>query len=887
MTKHDQTPESATTATAAEAAQDGTGSARGKARSLLSALGVGPKLYAAFGTIAATTVVAGALSLMAFDRTDEALHKLTHEAIPVITQSLRAARTGEQIAALAPALANVSTHEEQQQIGKVLAERLEGLEHQIAGLAEAQVQGAEDAARLEKDFIKTLARLDEEVASRLRLEGSRDRQVSASGQAHKALLEQLRPMIQKAGEQLIRAAEVATEKNRNGVTSLLDTEMEYLKAGLHIRSVGKELSLIVTELQLVEDPARLQPLRERFVAASESIQEALVTLPADEELQPLRDAAADLIAVGLATRNVFKLRRRELLASDELTARLMRKQGAESYRKTKELVAAFDSASEVVVDNASFNLVIGSETVADETAETVSKLIGNDVARVRSLLWALSDANLIAGLIRTAGNEPRIDGIAPIERNLALSGARMLSSLEGAGADETLLSLAAGLMALTEGEESVPLVRQKELEARARVVETLVETRASAGRLTAMVQGMVDQAEAASATSSAAAESVIQRNTMLLMAIVGISLVAAFLIGWLFVGRVIVAKLRDLETVMGRLTRGDLDCTVPKVRAEDELGRMSRAVEVFKQNALEMRRLEDEKQENERRAAEEKQRAMAQMADGFEAGVMGVVEDVASAANDMRGAAQDMSTVATQASTQADEVAEAARTATEHVQSVSTTAEQLAQAVKEVGRQVGSAATAADRAVSEAAQTDTTIGSLSEFAGRIGDIVDLISDIAEQTNLLALNATIEASRAGDAGKGFAVVAAEVKSLANQTADATIEIRKQADGIRDVSQEAVSAIKNIADKIQELHGINTTVSAAVEQQIASIDEISASSRDAAEGTRAVSGRITELSNASRQTGDASAGMLQNTDSLSGSSDNLKRAVSDFLTQVRAA
>ncbi len=96
-----------------------------------------------------------------------------------------------------------------------------------------------------------------------------------------------------------------------------------------------------------------------------------------------------------------------------------------------------------------------------------------------------------------------------------------------------------------------------------------------------------------------------------------------------------------------------------------------------------------------------------------------------------------------------------------------------------------------------------TIRQLAESSGRIGEVVDLISDIAEQTNLLALNATIEAARAGESGKGFAVVASEVKSLASQTGKATEEISAQVCDIQSVTQGAVAAIEGFGKMVEKM------------------------------------------------------------------------------------
>lgn len=181
-----------------------------------------------------------------------------------------------------------------------------------------------------------------------------------------------------------------------------------------------------------------------------------------------------------------------------------------------------------------------------------------------------------------------------------------------------------------------------------------------------------------------------------------------------------------------------------------------------------------------------------------------------------------------QAVSMAKEEASAAVAASEQnaqsAQTISAASEEMSISIREISEQVTRASRGATETSHHATQSEATVQNLVVMARKIAEVLGLIEDIAAQTNLLALNATIEAARAGDAGKGFSVVATEVKSLADETAKATIEISDQIKAIQAVTNNVADAFGQIRSQISMVNEAATTVAAAIEEQTAASQEI---------------------------------------------------------------
>jgi methyl-accepting chemotaxis protein len=374
-----------------------------------------------------------------------------------------------------------------------------------------------------------------------------------------------------------------------------------------------------------------------------------------------------------------------------------------------------------------------------------------------------------------------------------------------------------------------------------------------------------------------------EQSTRLLIVLAIVLTAGAGFVAAMLVARRIVGPISAMTAAMDALASGRQDTEIPARDYGNEVGRMARSVEVFRDSMLQAQRLATQQAESQQVQIARAER-LSGLVQSFERDVAGALGAVNSAVGTMEVTADSMQRSAETVNASAVAVSAGASEASSNVETVAAATEELNASIGEIGNQVAMSTSIAEQAVEEANRTTDIVTGLVTSTDEIGKVVTLIQEIANQTNLLALNATIEAARAGEAGRGFAVVASEVKNLAQQTARATEEISQQIGDVQGSTSTAVEAIRQISAIIKRSHEVSSAIAAAVEEQTAATREIARNVQEASSGTNEVSSNIAMVGTAARESNEAAQSVRRSASELAGQSAQLDLTVQDFLRAV---
>ena len=362
-------------------------------------------------------------------------------------------------------------------------------------------------------------------------------------------------------------------------------------------------------------------------------------------------------------------------------------------------------------------------------------------------------------------------------------------------------------------------------------------------------------------------------------------LITVFLLG-LALRHMLTRPLDNLTSGMLRLAEDDLSVEATGQDRRDEIGAMSRAIAIFKDNAVKRHKLERESADH-MQEQKERQRTIDALLSDFRAQIQQSLATVSTRAESMQVLAASLNSLSSETSTRARSADDASSQSAENVDVMATASTDMIASIAEISEQVGQTNELVSAASEEARETDAKVAGLANAAMQIGEVVSLIQDIAEQTNLLALNATIEAARAGEMGRGFAVVASEVKGLAAQTGKATEDIASRIEAIQASTTESVDAIRSIATKMGDISVYTEAMSEAIREQNASTHKISQNIQEAASGTRAIVADISGVAASTEETRTSASEVESASRTVAHVASDMRKVIDAFLDKVAAA
>ena len=568
-------------------------------------LGIGGKLLAAFGAIAALTVAATVIAWVLFANVRENLAIIAEDSLPEIAASFGIAEESAQISAVIPRLVAAGSASELATMRAEVRERLA----EITELAHAHAGHEQDSEVLVEALDEAvhalgarIEQLERAVQRSLAARQQREFLLDSLASDHIVFVDTVAPIIDDARDGMVASTRQSVADGTARIAGLVDESFEALRGVMQIQANINLITAILHQVAATGDERVLRDRRFAIVGPIADIRTQLTQVSGVEDGALFVDLTERILGFAVGEHSIFALRR-ATLGDDPAAAEAARRRLAVAIDELDTSHARFLELNRGMVDLVDERTLEAAANASKES-QAIVRITEKGILRLERLLFIHSDVNQLFGLLGEAGTAIYSEDIESFRIRFDLLRERLeqhLREYEAGEHDPAVRRTAVQVLSYGQGDRSVLTSRLEELEAEENAAAMLAESQRLAAELGRSAQGLVKEAETAGADAESRTIAALATGEYVLVAIAVASLAAALLIAWLYVYRRIVRRLTSLSDSMLAIADGDLETEIVFQGGNDEITDMRGALVVFRDDAHKRRQAEQAVRESEQR----------------------------------------------------------------------------------------------------------------------------------------------------------------------------------------------------------------------------------------------------------------------------------------------
>lgn len=905
-------------------------------------IGIKPKLLTAFGLILATTLMASGIALYAYTRFSDAMTEITQQRVPFMADSMELTRLGMQTSALVPLLSAAQTPELAGEYRLALHRNFEEIDKLLPTKDDSAAGNTDTSTtrQIVQQVQDQINQLSLGVTSKLETLQSLEETATSSNDKQVDINQKLRDIIDTATFDFVILAEDMFSTNSELIDTLLHTHIATIVSALQMESDGTKLIG-----ELTDSFEKYTPFaRRKSEAAAIAYLDSLLTRrPGIEESFSGELSTIDALISRLTelTQGESSIYKTQSGGTDTEQARALERELIELELQIVEQLSKILDTGYALVSASGGELSISvKDTLPSFMSEGVEGLVG--------LLELRADLNTLAGILAQVPQSPDASKLQPLADRYRAAHDAIIANLDAVSAQDgidEIRTLVTELFVLGNIDTGIFKLKKdvlQEITQVAAIAETLNLTQDTfVDRLAEQVQMSRTHVE----TAGSEVMSLIQSSRMQLLVVALLSFVITAGIYWLLISRDILARLLQTITALRSVADGNYDVSV-NLSGNDELSDLARTVEVFRSNALEAQRLQEERaelaakqQQQEREAAEKEEKAREQEvarhrleqaeaakqkeeADALQQRVDRLLAAVSAAAEGNLNYPIDThgDDLAGQMASALDSLFSGLRSS---MSSINTNAAQLTRASESLTTlsvEMNESARANSEHALEASNLTSDVGaSVDSVAGATEEMSSSIKEIARNTEeaetvaaeavQLAKSTDATVRKLADSSAGIGHVIKVITSIAEQTnllaLNATIEAARAGDAgkgfavvateVKELAKETARATDQIEARISDIQSDTDSAVAAIQSISSIIDKISSIQSAISVAITEQSSVTQEISRSILQTADGSQaisslidGVAEKAKSNQQASDHVSKAageLSDMSAQLQ--